>query len=548
MQTPLLWEAWRDELRPHLDRRFVDFLLQGIQEGFRIGFDYHCRVQPARSNMFSAAQHSEVIDEYLEKEVRAGNIIPLAGALAGLQINRFGVIPKGRTGKWRLITDLSFPEGRGVNDGIDPQYCSLEYVSVDEVALAAAGLGKGSLLAKIDIRAAYRLVPVFPRDRLLLGMRWRGQLYVDAMLPFGLRSAPKLFNALADALEWCLRRNGVHRVWHYLDDFVVVGRPESVECHHFLETMKEVCSRLGVPLAVEKVEGPSSCLTFLGIEIDTVEGTLRLPKEKLDHLMELVVDWHGRKACTRKELESLIGLLQHACKVVRPGRSFLRRMIQLLSGQAARKPQRHVRLNGEFKADVAWWVAFTRGWNGVAIMPAAVQRTPAAELTFCSDASGSWGCGAWSGQQWFQIPWDDVLAGWHIAAKELLPIVIAAALWGKEWHGKQVHGGCDNQAVVEALEARACRDRVLMDLLRCLFFFEATHDFQLVVSHVRGVDNGIADDLSRNHMSSFFQRVPQANPIPSPVPPKLLELLGYQAVKWTPPNWMQQFSSIAGKE
>ena len=182
-------------------------------------------------------------------------------------------------------------------------------------------------------------------------MRWRGQLYVDAMLPFGLGSAPKLFNALADALEWCLRRNGVHRVWHYLDNFVVVGRPESVECYHFLETMKEVCGRLGVPLAVEKVEGPSSCLTFLGIEIDTVEGTLRLPKEKLDHLMELVEDWHGRKACTRKELESLIGLLQHACKVVRPGRSFLRRMIQLLLGQAARKPQRHVRLNGEFKAD-----------------------------------------------------------------------------------------------------------------------------------------------------------------------------------------------------
>ena len=92
--------------------------------------------------------------------MRAGNIIPLAGVLAGLQINHFGVIPKGCTGKWRLTTDLStFPEGMGVNDSIDPQYCSLEYVSVDEVALAAAGLGKGSLLAKIDIRDAYRLVP-----------------------------------------------------------------------------------------------------------------------------------------------------------------------------------------------------------------------------------------------------------------------------------------------------------------------------------------------------------------------------------------------------
>lgn len=96
-----------------------------------------------------------------------------------------------------------------MSDGIDRQLSSLEYVSVDEVAPAAAGLGKGSFLAKIDIRATYRLVPVAPRDRLLLGMKWRGQLYVDAMLPFGLHSAPKLFNAVADTLEWCLRSHGV---------------------------------------------------------------------------------------------------------------------------------------------------------------------------------------------------------------------------------------------------------------------------------------------------------------------------------------------------
>ena len=145
-------------------------------------------------------------------------------------------------------------------------------------------------MAKINIRAAYRLVPVAPRDRLLLGMKWRGQLYVDAMLPFGLCSAPKLFNAVADALEWCLRSHRVSRIWHYLDDFVVVGRPESSECQRILDTMISVCQVLGVLLAIEKVEGPATCLTFLGIQIDTVDGTLRLPKEKLDHLQVRVSD------------------------------------------------------------------------------------------------------------------------------------------------------------------------------------------------------------------------------------------------------------------
>jgi len=78
------------------------------------------------------------------------------------------VIPKGHNiGKWRLITDLSFPEGSSVNDGIDSELCSLSYVTMDEVASIVAGLGIGVLMGKVDIEAAYRLVPVHPQDRVL---------------------------------------------------------------------------------------------------------------------------------------------------------------------------------------------------------------------------------------------------------------------------------------------------------------------------------------------------------------------------------------------
>jgi len=72
---------------------------------------------------------------------------------------------------------------------------------VDKVAKAAQRLGPGALLAKVDIKSAYRLVPVHPDDRPLLGVMWKGAYYIDAMLPFGLRSAPKIFTAVADALE-----------------------------------------------------------------------------------------------------------------------------------------------------------------------------------------------------------------------------------------------------------------------------------------------------------------------------------------------------------
>ena len=125
-----------------------------------------------------------------------GPFPPILTQLPPLHINRFGVIPKGHnTGKWRLITDLSYPPEYNVNDGIYSAFCSLSDATVEQVAAVAA---PGALLAKIDIESAYRLVPVHPLDRPLQAVEWGGMLYVDPMLPFGLGSAPKIVN---DALE-----------------------------------------------------------------------------------------------------------------------------------------------------------------------------------------------------------------------------------------------------------------------------------------------------------------------------------------------------------
>ncbi len=79
----------------------------------------------------------------------------------------------------------------------------------------------------VDIRKAYRNIPVFPADRSLLGMLWEDSLFVDTALPFGLRSAPDIFSAVADAAEWALRRDGVNHVLHYLEDFLVLGPQEA---------------------------------------------------------------------------------------------------------------------------------------------------------------------------------------------------------------------------------------------------------------------------------------------------------------------------------
>ena len=109
--------------------------------------------------MHSAREHPEVIDKYLQEELVRGRMLgPFSSSdnLPPLHINRFGVIPKGHnTGKWRLITDLSFPQGASVNDAIDPLLCSLTHVSVDDIADLVVKLGPDTLMAKVDIESAY---------------------------------------------------------------------------------------------------------------------------------------------------------------------------------------------------------------------------------------------------------------------------------------------------------------------------------------------------------------------------------------------------------
>ena len=540
--TPLRPGAWAWLLDTHPDKAFSSYLVDGIKNGFRIGFN---RCQPLGAvtrNMPSASAQQAVVTAYIDNEVTLGRLVGPLPPLAARHVhrNRIGVVPKGHTpGKWRLITDLSFPPDRSVNDGIDPSLCSLSYVSIDTVAAIVASLGAGSLIAKIDVESAYRLVPVHPDDRPLLGIEWAGQTYCDAMLPFGLRSSAKIFTALADALEWTVRQRGVPHIAHYLDDFVVVGPPHSSQCVNSLQVLTDACKVLGVPLATGKCEGPTTCLTFLGIELDTVAWSLRLPADKLSRIKATLQEWSDRKACRRRELESLVGLLQHACKVVKPGRSFLRRMINLLAGPFASRGHHLVRLNREFRADLLWWSTFVSEWNGIALMPKPSDE----RIQFSTDAAGSWGCGASWKHHWFQLPWDAQSLPLSISVKEMLPIIMAAAVWGEQWRGRQATCFCDNQAVVAVLSSRSCREDHLMHMLRCLFYIEAYHGFSLRCVHVPGASNRVADALSRNALPSFFAQVPGADPDPQPVPRHLINALLCKSGDWLSPTWREQFGS-----
>eukprot|EP00731_Ephydatia_muelleri_P011102 Em0005g1688a len=118
------------------------------------------------------------------------------------------------------------------------------------------------------------------------------------MLPFELRSSAKIFNAVADAVEWRLKAIGERYVYHYLDDLTVLGAPGTDECAKAVNELQATCSKLGIPLATHKSEGAATSITFLGIVIDTVAEELRLPTEKLVRLRTQLVEWGDKKTCT----------------------------------------------------------------------------------------------------------------------------------------------------------------------------------------------------------------------------------------------------------
>ena len=195
--TPLQHAQFERKLAGHPDKAWVSKLLTAIKIGVRIGHTGPRHYTHAR-NLSLAFQHPEVIDQELAKEHDAGRILGpfTTPPIYPLHCSGLGMIPK-KNGKWCMIMHLSAPAGRSVNDGIHPEDFSLHYSSVDDAVAILLHLGKGALMAKIDLKSAFRMIPVHRADWDLLGMHWRGQYYVDTCLPFGLRSAPFLFNEYA---------------------------------------------------------------------------------------------------------------------------------------------------------------------------------------------------------------------------------------------------------------------------------------------------------------------------------------------------------------
>ena len=524
---PVIIDHW-DELASDVGEALLrNYVSTGLRRGFHLRYSKGPLVSASRNNP-SAYQYKEVVSNYLIKELSRGSIAePFSSPpLTNLHISRFGVIPKSTVGEWRMILDLSFPPNASVNLGISDTDASVSYEGLDFVIDKIIEAGRGCWLSKFDIQSAYRILPVHPDDRYLLGMRWEGFYFVDLTLSFGGRSAPAIFTAFADMLKEILSSKLKHSIIsHYLDDFIQIvnanqGRQsaldESIQASNILEY-------LGVPIAASKTIRATNILPHLGVILDTLKMEARLPPEKLSDLSREISSWVGKRSGSKRKILSLIGKLMYASQMVHHSRSFLRRLINKSS--AVSQMHHRIHLSKEDREDLEWWSDLLSNWNGISLFSFR-KWDFVHDLVITSDAAQSKGFGLIFRNHWCSIPWPSPGGKcYSIAVLELIPVAVATYLWGSEWERRKVLFRIDNESVVHALNSGLPKDHHLAYLVRFIAKHAVINSFQFKARHLPGIQNAAADALSRFNIQRFRELRPSADILETMVPSELISYL-----------------------
>ena len=257
-------------------------------------------------------------------------------------------------------------------------------------------------------------------------------------------------------------------------------------------------------------------MIFLGYEIDSILMQIRLPLDKLERCSELIGDSLAKEKIKLRELQRIIGTLNFACAVIQPGRSFLRRLINLSVG--VRRPHHHIRITKGAREDLKAWKLFLDNFNGKSLfLPDKWLHSPSIHLY--TDASGSIGYGLVLNKKWAYGVWDENWVGRNITLLELYPIWLAIRMWGGTLANKCIYFHTDNEALVAIINKQSSPDPLIMFLIRKLVVDCLLNNILFKSVHIRGVHNVLSDALSRGQVMKFRALVPTADPHPTPVPP-----------------------------
>ena len=525
--VPLKAHRWKSLCAEYPDRAVADAVVGIAQFGARIGFIGESRGQRIASNLLTAGQLPDILRKDLQEQMESDRLMiyEKMGDLPHVFYSSpLGLVDK-PNGKKRRIHHLSHPPGQSVNDGIPLEFGEITYSTVNDVIAIVQRLGQGTVMIKRDFADAFRQIPVSPLDTPLLGFSFEHHFYAERFQPFGLRTAPYLFNLFAKLFHWILEQqlqaiNNKAQVIHYLDDFIVLLPPGS-DWRPISLRFQQLAHEVGLKIKNQKNE-EGTLVNFGGVIFDTREMAIRLPAEKREKGLAIISKHQGAASISLHDLQQLTGFLNFVTLVVPLGRAFIRRLynLQLYFPQ---NPHARRRISAEERKDLVWW--------GNLLLPlSAIERRflPIVRQGFSmwTDASGLKGLGGYYQAEPYHsllhirpveafmlaLPRHIQHREEHINAKEMRAVEEGFLRWGQHWRGCRVTLYIDNQAVVYAIKNRTIRGST-MDILRRCLLLASQNDLELRPCWIPTGMNKLADALSRFDRGIITNLSPQLLPL-----------------------------------
>ena len=377
-------------------------------------------------------------------------------------------------------------------------YVQYQHFKMDNLSMTKTVIKPNDYMVKVDLKDAYQCIPVHQADRKYMRLRWKGTLYQFTCLPFGLASAPRQFTRLMKPIVTELRKLGI-RLLIYLDDIILFNQ-DPTQLVTDMNSLTHLLRNLGLVLNTKKsVTTPTRQIEFLGMDIDSTRMEISLPQVKLHSIRKQCESLLEAESTTVHRMSQLIGTLTSTLQAVQPAPLYYRALQmtktkQLLLSKSYGAP---LTLTDQCKLELQWWVQNLTTWNGRAIIssgPDMIIQTDASKTGWGAHREGrplSEGVnGLWSVQeQVCQINWLELKAA-EFAIKAL----------AKGMTDVHIHLKMDNIVALTYInKLGGTRSDQMVQAAKSLWQHCLQHRIHVTAEHLPGVQNQIADRLSRHY-------------------------------------------------
>ena len=503
-QSKDVWlQAIHDLERRGADRTFTDECRRHIESGVALELP----VEPPKREYVNSKlvkKHLETALERIREYIRIKAVRAVERKPEGASVHPLIIVKKeGR--KLRLCLDLS----RNLNDFVTKRKFRLQ--AVKEAVLASS---PGCWYGKMDLSSCFLSFPLADTSADKMHFALDGKLHKFTSVPFGLTSAPRIISALLDVVSSVMMDCGINHI-RYLDDFLYIGSSKQ-EVERSMIKAAALLRMFGLCNNLEKLEGPSQSIEFLGIMLDSRSESVYLPEEKIAAMKESLSATLSMRAPGSKHLRSLLGTMSHLSSVLPAARPFMRSLVDHVYRRKVSRGQR--RLSRILREDLKFWASALDGWNGTQKWCSKEEPVVVAMDASCSGFG--WVVESAPASVRDRLPrgmrpgdavvgvWSDELRELQAESKEIgwgemySPAMVVQRM-GKALKGAHIVFVLDNSGDTAILNRRKTKNERIANLLRFICRQSLELGFTFTAVHRPGAVNCLPDVLSREEEHEF---------------------------------------------